>query len=105
MSVIWVAGKAYRRVDYESEADLETAILEVQHRLFGPNRFYIGCQESHRNEGINPEYPGRLSIRPLRFQASPLRGRKRASGARSSSAHCRPDSSVFPFLRGRKTRG
>lgn len=41
MPVIWAAGKAYRRVEYESEADLETAILEVQHRLFGPNRFYL----------------------------------------------------------------
>lgn len=55
MSVIWVAGKAYRRVDYESEADLETAIIEVQHRLFGPNRFYldvknkIGTKESIQN--------------------------------------------------------
>lgn len=41
MSIIWIAGKAYRRVEYESETDLETAILEVQHRLFGPNRYYL----------------------------------------------------------------
>ncbi len=41
MSVIWMAGQAYRRVEYESEADLESAIIEVQSRLFGPNRFYL----------------------------------------------------------------
>ena len=41
MPVIWIAGKAYRRVEYDSEADLESAILEVQHRLFGLNRYYL----------------------------------------------------------------
>jgi hypothetical protein len=41
MPVIWIAGKAYRRVEYDSEADLETAIIEVQHRLFGANRYYL----------------------------------------------------------------
>jgi hypothetical protein len=44
MSIVWLAGKAYRRVDYESEADLESAIIEVQHRLFGPNRFYLDAK-------------------------------------------------------------
>jgi hypothetical protein len=29
VAVIWVAGKAYRRVDYASEADLESAIIVV----------------------------------------------------------------------------
>jgi hypothetical protein len=41
MPVIWIAGKAYRRVEYDSEADLESAIIEVQHRLFGANRYYL----------------------------------------------------------------
>src|SRR5580704_1419195 len=41
MPVIWIAGKAYRRVEYGSEADLESAIIEVQHRLFGANRYYL----------------------------------------------------------------
>jgi hypothetical protein len=41
MPVIWAAGKAYHRVEYDSEADLETAIIEVQHRLFGANRYYL----------------------------------------------------------------
>src|SRR3982074_430192 len=55
MPIIWAAGKTYRRVEYESEADLETAILEVQHRLFGQNRYYldvknkIGVKESIQN--------------------------------------------------------
>lgn len=41
MPVIWATGKTYRRVEYESEADLESAIVEVQHRLFGANRYYL----------------------------------------------------------------
>jgi hypothetical protein len=45
MPVIWIAGKAYRRVDYESEADLESAIVEVQRQLFGPNRFYLDVKK------------------------------------------------------------
>jgi hypothetical protein len=41
MPVIWSAGKAYSRVEYDSEADLESAIIEVQDRLFGVNRYYL----------------------------------------------------------------
>jgi hypothetical protein len=57
MSVIWVAGKAYRRVDYESEADLETAILEVQHRLFGANRFYLDVKSKIGTKGSIQNIP------------------------------------------------
>jgi hypothetical protein len=55
--VIWVAGKAYRRVDYESEADLETAILEVQRRLFGSNRFYLDVKNKIGTKGSIQNIP------------------------------------------------
>jgi len=41
MSVIWTRDGSYRRVEYEDEADLEAAIVEVQSELFGPNRIYL----------------------------------------------------------------
>ncbi len=41
MSVIGLADQAYGRVDYESEADLEDAIIKVEHRLCGSNRFNL----------------------------------------------------------------
>jgi hypothetical protein len=45
MPVIWIAGKAYRRVEYDSEADLEAAIIEVQHRLVWPQPPLPGREE------------------------------------------------------------
>ncbi len=41
MGLIWTEDGAYRRIAYDSEADLEAAILHVQHELFGPNRIYL----------------------------------------------------------------
>lgn len=55
MSVIWTNGGVYRQVEYKSEADLESAILEVQGELFGPDRIYldskkkIGAKGGQRN--------------------------------------------------------
>ncbi len=40
-TVIWTSDGIYRRVDYASEADLESAILEVQYQLFGTSRIYL----------------------------------------------------------------
>jgi hypothetical protein len=57
MSVVWLAGETYRRVDYESEADLETSILEVQHRLFGPNRFYLDVKSKIGTKGSIQNIP------------------------------------------------
>ena len=76
MSVIWVEGKAYRRTDYDSEADLETSIIEVQHRLFGSESLLLGRKEQDWDQRVSPEHPGRLPPRLVRFQASPLRGRE-----------------------------
>jgi len=41
MSMIWTPHGPYRRDDYDSEAELEKSILEVQADLFGPNRIYL----------------------------------------------------------------
>jgi hypothetical protein len=55
MPVFWTGTGIYRRVDYQSEADLEAAIIQIQDQLFGPNRYYldikkkIGAKGSLRN--------------------------------------------------------
>lgn len=40
-SVIWTPDDVFRRVDYDSESDLEDAILAVQEQLFGLQRIYL----------------------------------------------------------------
>jgi len=45
MSLIWTKNGQYNRVEYENEADLETAILEVQDELFGPDRIYLDVKK------------------------------------------------------------
>jgi hypothetical protein len=57
MSVIWISGKAYRQVDYENEADLESAINEVQHRLFGSKRFYLDVKSKIGAKGAMQNIP------------------------------------------------
>jgi hypothetical protein len=57
MSMIWSADRVYRRVEYESEADLETAIVQVQHRLFGPNRFYLDIKKKIGTKGSIQNIP------------------------------------------------
>jgi hypothetical protein len=57
MPVIWVAGQAYRRVDYENEGELEKAIIAVQHRLFGPNRFYLDVKNKIGTKGSIQNIP------------------------------------------------
>lgn len=55
VSIIWSEKGPYSRVGYDTEADLEAAILQVQRELFGPNRIYlpvkkkIGAKEGLRN--------------------------------------------------------
>lgn len=41
MRVICTDQGVYRQVTYDSEADLESAILQVRSDLFGPNRVYL----------------------------------------------------------------
>jgi hypothetical protein len=57
MSLVWIAGKAYRRVDYESEADLEASIIDVQHLLFGPNRVYLDVKRKIGTKGSIQNIP------------------------------------------------
>lgn len=54
-TVIWTPFGAYRRVEYQSESDLEQAIVQVQAKLFGSHRIYldikkkIGAKGGQRN--------------------------------------------------------
>ena len=55
MPVIWNDNAQYRLVEYENEADLESAIIQVQNSLFGNGRYYldikkkIGTKDSIQN--------------------------------------------------------
>lgn len=51
MSLIWTEKGAYRRAEYDSEADLEAAILQVQRDLFGPNRIYLPVKKKIGTKG------------------------------------------------------
>jgi hypothetical protein len=51
--VIGLADRAYGRVDYESEADLEDAIIKVQHRLCRSNRFYLDVKNKIGTKGCD----------------------------------------------------
>ena len=57
MTVIWTPNGVFRRVEYESESDLEAAILEVQHRLFGKNRFYLDVKKRIGTKGSIQNIP------------------------------------------------
>lgn len=51
MGLIWTNSSAYRRVGYDSEADLESAILQVQAELFGPSRIYLDIKTKIGTKG------------------------------------------------------
>lgn len=51
MSLIWTRNGSFRRVEYQSEADLETSIIEVQEQLFGPNRVYLDIKKKIGTKG------------------------------------------------------
>ncbi len=51
MGMIWTSSSIYRRVSYSTEADLETAILRVQHDLFGPSRLYLDVKKKIGSQG------------------------------------------------------
>src|ERR1700745_615553 len=57
MPVIWNPAGMYRRIDYESEADLESAIIQVQHQLFGRNRFYLDIKRKIGAKGAVQNVP------------------------------------------------
>jgi hypothetical protein len=45
MQVIWTKNSIFSRSNYASEADLETAILQVKSGLFGRNRIYLDVKK------------------------------------------------------------
>lgn len=51
MTVIWTPDGAYSIADYRSEADLESAILQVQSELFGRNRIYLDIKKKIGSKG------------------------------------------------------
>jgi hypothetical protein len=57
MPVIWNPAGIYHRVEYENEADLESAITQVQKQLFGPNRFYLDVKKKIGIKGSTQNIP------------------------------------------------
>src|SRR5438874_2008426 len=57
MPVFWTGAGSYRRVDYQSEADLETAIIQVQEQLFGSNRYYLDVKKKIGAKGSIQNIP------------------------------------------------
>src|SRR5579859_1466468 len=57
MRMVWSSGGAYRRVEYANEADLETAIIEVQRELFGVNRIYLDVKKKIGTRGVMQNIP------------------------------------------------
>lgn len=51
MSVIWTPHGTYSIVNYRSEADLESAIIQVQTDLFGSNRIYLDIKKKIGKKG------------------------------------------------------
>jgi hypothetical protein len=42
---IWTKQGAYRKVDFESEAELERGVVQLQKELFGPDRIYVDVKK------------------------------------------------------------
>jgi len=57
MSLIWTKSGVHQRVPYDSEADLEKSILEVQADLFGPNRIYLDIKKKIGTKGTLRNIP------------------------------------------------
>ncbi len=57
MSIIWTSQGPYSRAEYDSEADLEAAILHVQDALFGPGRIYLDVKRRIGGRGTIHNVP------------------------------------------------
>lgn len=57
MSVIWTPKGVYSLVSYDSESDLEDAILEIQSDLFGANRIYLDIKKKIGQRGSKRNIP------------------------------------------------
>jgi hypothetical protein len=57
MSVIWTPQGAYSIVNYQNEADLENAIIQVQSVLFGSKRIYLDIKKKIGIKGDSRNIP------------------------------------------------
>jgi len=57
MHMIWTTNGSYKRSGYADEADLEAAIIEVQHELFGANRIYLDVKKKIGTKGVMRNIP------------------------------------------------
>ncbi|HET9181236.1 MAG TPA: hypothetical protein VFP59_03810 [Candidatus Angelobacter sp.] len=57
MPVFWSKSGSYHRVEYDSEADLEKAIIEIQNQLFGPSRYYLDVKKKIGAKGSFQNIP------------------------------------------------
>jgi hypothetical protein len=57
MPVIWNDNAQYRLVEYENEADLESAIIQVQSSLFGNERYYLDIKKKIGTKGSIQNIP------------------------------------------------
>ena len=57
MHMIWTSNGSYKRSGYADEADLEAAIIEVQHELFGANRIYLDVKKKIGTKGVMRNIP------------------------------------------------
>ena len=51
MAIIWTKDGLYHSAAYQSEAELEAAIVEVQANLFGNNRIYLDVKRKIGTKG------------------------------------------------------
>jgi hypothetical protein len=57
MGLILFDDQQYTRTQYESEADLERTVVQLQHQLFGPNRFYLDIKRRIGGAGTTRNIP------------------------------------------------
>jgi hypothetical protein len=57
MPVIWTDSNRYHLVEYENEADLEGAIIQVQNSLFGQDRYYLDIKKKIGAKGSIQNIP------------------------------------------------
>jgi hypothetical protein len=57
MPLIWTDNARYRLIEYENEADLEAAIIQVQSSLFGQDRYYLDIKKKIGAKGSIQNIP------------------------------------------------
>ncbi len=57
MPIIWTDNARYRQVEFENEAALEEAIIQVQTWLFGQDRYYLDIKKKIGAKGSIQNIP------------------------------------------------